>query len=76
LPIRECAYNAGASPDLAQDALERIVGANQTPVLFREAVVGERLLGRRFKAQRPGKPRNFSITRKPVPGLGLAVEAF
>jgi hypothetical protein len=35
LAIRECAHNAGASPDLAQDALERIVGPNPTPVLFR-----------------------------------------
>ena len=28
LTIRECAHDAGAPPDLTQDALERIVGAN------------------------------------------------
>src|SRR5262249_19624547 len=37
-----------ASPDFAQDTLERIVGANPPPVLLRKGVVAERLLDRRF----------------------------
>jgi hypothetical protein len=37
LPIREGTDHAGAPPDLAQDALERVVGADAPPVLLREA---------------------------------------
>jgi radical SAM superfamily enzyme YgiQ (UPF0313 family) len=37
-----------APPDLAQDALERVVGADAPPVLFREGVIGQRLLNRRL----------------------------
>jgi hypothetical protein len=35
-----------APADLAQDKLERVVGANPPPVLLRKGVVGERLLDR------------------------------
>src|SRR6516164_5925474 len=35
-------------PDLTQDALERVVGANPPPMLLWEGVVGERLLDRHF----------------------------
>ncbi len=52
LTIRECAYDTRAPPDLAQDALERVVGANPPPVLLREGVVGERLLDRRRNCAR------------------------
>src|SRR5215831_13975576 len=48
LTVRERARHARAPPDLAQDALEGVVGANPPPVLLREGVVGERLLDRRF----------------------------
>src|SRR5262245_16555587 len=37
-----------ASPDLAQDTLEWVVGADPPPVLLRKGVVAERLLDRRF----------------------------
>jgi hypothetical protein len=43
LPIRECADDAGAPPDLAKNAFERIVGADPPPVLLREGVVGQRM---------------------------------
>src|SRR4029434_10143111 len=46
LPVGERAYDARAPSDLAQDALERIVGADAPPVLLREGVVGECLLDR------------------------------
>src|SRR5262249_32250291 len=48
LSVRKRAHDTGAPPDLAQDTLERIVGANPPPVLLRKGVVGERLLERRF----------------------------
>src|SRR5215813_7128830 len=48
LTVRECAHDAGAPPDLTQDALERVVGANPPPMLLRESVVGECLLDCRF----------------------------
>src|SRR5262245_15374990 len=48
LTVRERAHDTRAPPDLAQDALERVVGANPPPVLLREGVVGECLLDRRF----------------------------
>jgi hypothetical protein len=38
--VRERAHDTRAPPDLAQDALERVVGANPPPVLLREGVVG------------------------------------
>ena len=38
----------GAPPDLTQNALERVVGANPPPVSLRESVVGEGFLDRRF----------------------------
>src|SRR5215813_7622743 len=66
LTVRECAHDAGAPPDLTQDALERVVGANPPPVLLREGVVGECLLDRRFHqpaARLRRRPRSFSITR-------------
>jgi hypothetical protein len=44
LIVRKRAHDAGAPPDLAQDALERVVGANPPPMLLWEGVVGERLL--------------------------------
>src|SRR5260221_13819165 len=43
-PSGNAAHDAGAPPDLTQDALERVVGANPPPVLLREGVVGEYLL--------------------------------
>src|SRR5262249_14488288 len=46
--LRERAHDTRAPPDLAQDALERVVGANPPPVLLREGVVGECFLDRRF----------------------------
>src|SRR5260221_1558348 len=48
LTVRERAHDTRAPPDLAQDALERVVGANAPPVLLREGVVGECFLDRRF----------------------------
>src|SRR5262245_47819772 len=48
LTVRERAHDTRAPPDLAQDALERVVGANPPPVLLREGVVGECFLDRRF----------------------------
>src|SRR5262249_50839253 len=48
LTVRERAHHTRAPPDLAQDALERVVGANPPPVLLREGVVGECFLDRRF----------------------------
>jgi hypothetical protein len=36
LPIRECTHDPCATPDLAQDALERIVAADTTPMLLGE----------------------------------------
>src|SRR5258708_18737554 len=47
-PSGNAAHDAGARPDLTQDALERVVGANPPPVLLREGVIAERLLDRRF----------------------------
>ena len=48
LSIRKCTDDAGASPNLAQDALEGVIGTNTPPVLLREGVVGQRLLDCRF----------------------------
>ena len=45
LPVRKRANDPGASPDLAEDALEWIVGSETAPMLLREGVAGERLLG-------------------------------
>jgi len=57
--------DAGAPPDLTQDALERIVRANPPPMLLRESLVGERLLDCPLPPARRAKcrPRSFSITR-------------
>src|SRR5262245_43471377 len=41
LTVRERAHDTRAPPDLAQDALERVVAANPPPVLLREGVVGK-----------------------------------
>jgi two-component system, sensor histidine kinase PdtaS len=41
LTVRERAHDARAPPDLAQDALERVVGANPPPMLLREGVIAE-----------------------------------
>ena len=48
LPVGERAHDARTPSDFAQDALERIVGADAPPVLLREGVVGERLLDPRL----------------------------
>src|SRR5262249_29631341 len=48
LTVRKRAHDTGAPPDLAQDALERVVGANPPPMLLWEGVVGERLLDCHF----------------------------
>jgi hypothetical protein len=40
LAIGECTDHASATPDFAQDAPERIVGAEAPPGLLREGVVG------------------------------------
>jgi hypothetical protein len=40
LTVRERAHDTRAPPDLAQDALERVVGANPPPMLLQESVVG------------------------------------
>src|SRR5262245_43162372 len=48
LTVRERAHDTRAPPDLAQDALERVVGANPPPVLLREGVVSECFVDRRF----------------------------
>src|SRR5262249_10209435 len=61
LTVWEGAHDTRAPADLAQDALERIVGADATPVLLRRGIVGERLEG--------GKDSEFS-------GHSMAVRAF
>jgi hypothetical protein len=48
LVVRKRAHDAGAPPDLAQDALERVVGANPPPMLLWEGVVKERVLDPHF----------------------------
>src|SRR5262249_22799038 len=48
LTVRERAHDTRAPPDLAQDALERVVGANPPPVLLRAGVVGACFLDPRF----------------------------
>ena len=40
LAIGECTDHTGAAPDLSQNTLERVVGADTPPVLLRERVVG------------------------------------
>ena len=44
LAIWECADHPRAPPDLAEDALQRIVRPDATPVLLREGVVAQRLV--------------------------------
>ena len=62
LPVGKRAHDARAPPDLAQDALERIVRADAPPVLLRESVVGERLLARRLdEVGSPGQPRSSGL---------------
>ena len=66
LTIRERAHDARPPSDLAQDALERVVGANPPPMLLRETVVGECLLdaaSTSSAALTRRRPRSFSITR-------------
>src|SRR5262249_38310344 len=58
LTVRERAHDVRAPPDLAQDELERVVGANPPPMLLREGVVSPRLPAR---AKR--RTRSFPITR-------------
>jgi len=48
LPVGERANDARAPADLAQDALQRIVGSDPPPVLLGESVVAERLRDRRL----------------------------
>jgi hypothetical protein len=48
LTIRECAYDARAPSDLAQDPLEQIINANASPMLPPGRHSGERLHRRRF----------------------------
>jgi hypothetical protein len=72
LPIREGADHAGAPPDLAQDALERVVGADAPPVLLREGIivpstkvqlsVSSTAASASSAALVRRKPRSFSIT--------------
>ena len=64
LTVRERAHHTRAPPDLAQDALEGVVGANPPPVLLREGVVGERLLDRRF--HQLGSPGEAQATPKDI----------
>src|SRR5262249_9653106 len=52
LTVRECGDDRSASPDLAQDAFERIVDADPSAVLLWEGVVGEHLLDRCFHQTR------------------------
>jgi hypothetical protein len=59
LAIRECTDHARASPDLAQESFEWIVGAHASPVLFREGVIGQRFLDRSLsKLGGPGKTQS------------------
>jgi hypothetical protein len=61
LPIREGPNHArGAPPDLSQDAVERIFGADAPPVLLREGVVGQHLLDRR-PHELPGRPERRQL---------------
>jgi hypothetical protein len=48
LPVREGPDHTRASPDPAQEALERVVGADAPPVLRWEGVVGQGLFDPRF----------------------------
>jgi hypothetical protein len=41
LAVRERADDAGPAPDLSHQPLERIVGADAPPMLFRKGIVGE-----------------------------------
>src|SRR5215471_8127524 len=59
LSVWECADHAGATPDLAQDAFERIIGADPAPVLLRKSVIGKRLLDRSLNELGPPRPRAF-----------------
>ena len=62
LPVGERAHDARTPSDFAQDALERIVGADAPPVLLREGVVGERLLDRRLdEVGSPGQPQRAQL---------------
>jgi hypothetical protein len=62
LPVGERAHDARAPPDLAQDALERVVRADAPPVLLRESVVGECLLDRRLdEVGSPGQPQRAQL---------------
>src|SRR5438128_1848448 len=64
LTIRECADHARPPSDLAQDALERIVGANPAPMLLREKLsVSATAASTSSAALVRRKPCNFSITR-------------
>src|SRR6516162_1546947 len=62
LPVGKRTHDAGASPDLSQHALKRIVGANPPPVLLREGVVGQRLLNCRLgELGRPGQAQRLQL---------------
>src|SRR5215472_10238424 len=66
LTVRERAHDTRAPPDLAQDALERVVGANPPPVLLREGVVvsvSSTAVSTSSAARLRRRPRSFSITR-------------
>src|SRR5689334_20438101 len=54
LPIWECAHHPRTPSDLAQDALERIVGADTPPMLLREGLDRSlHELGGSHQTQRP-----------------------
>src|SRR5215472_9097534 len=48
-PVGERPDDARAPPDLAQEPLERVVGADPPPVLLGECIVGQGLLDPRFR---------------------------
>jgi hypothetical protein len=67
LPVREGPDHTRASPDLAQEALERVVGADARPVLPWEGVVGQGPFDPASASSAAlvrRKPRNFSIPRR------------
>ena len=71
-------HDAGAPPDLTQDALKRVVGANPPPMLRREGVVSECLLeaaSTSSAALASRRPRSFSISRCAIALLTFSIDA-
>jgi hypothetical protein len=73
LPVWERTNDARAPPDLAQNALERIVGADAPPVFLREAIVGKRLLYRRLALSASPMQASEMISRTPMGTAALEV---